>query len=271
MIESLYDKFKHWSEKGSVYLYSDPHFGDKKLNKIRKITDEWQIKQINKVISNNDTIIFLGDIGDLNCLAQIRGYKVLIMGNHEKGASNYKRKTGFRIKEGFMPTCPICGESASYERNENGEWFCAKCGTKFKTAPMEFLDNHLFDEVYEGVLQITDKIILSHYRLDPLRAYEFDIHGHDHYGADFLNFVLKDYDADMPAEDMTDNYIATIKKYSLRHFNVCAEWINYTPVNLTKIIKSGILSNIIDIHRANIDKAIVRKAHRQNKQNKSSN
>ncbi len=28
MIKSLYDCFQHWSEKGSVYIMSDPHFED---------------------------------------------------------------------------------------------------------------------------------------------------------------------------------------------------------------------------------------------------
>ena len=28
MIKSLYKIFQHWSKNGSVYLYSDPHFGD---------------------------------------------------------------------------------------------------------------------------------------------------------------------------------------------------------------------------------------------------
>lgn len=31
MINSLYPKFRHWSEKGSIYLYSDPHFDDEDM------------------------------------------------------------------------------------------------------------------------------------------------------------------------------------------------------------------------------------------------
>lgn len=28
MIMTLYEPFRHWSETGSVYIFSDPHFGD---------------------------------------------------------------------------------------------------------------------------------------------------------------------------------------------------------------------------------------------------
>ena len=35
MIDSLYNCFKHWSSKGSVYIYSDPHFGDLDSYKLR--------------------------------------------------------------------------------------------------------------------------------------------------------------------------------------------------------------------------------------------
>ena len=35
--------------------------------------------------------------------------------------------------------------------------------------------------------------------------------------------------------------------YKLNKLNLCAEWINYTPVSLADIIKSGILTNISTI------------------------
>ena len=51
MISILYDIFKSWSAKGSVYIYSDPHFNDSEMKYIRKdyIGDEDQIKRINLV------------------------------------------------------------------------------------------------------------------------------------------------------------------------------------------------------------------------------
>ena len=35
MINSLYDVFKKWSTKGSVYIISDPHFSDKESFELR--------------------------------------------------------------------------------------------------------------------------------------------------------------------------------------------------------------------------------------------
>ena len=83
----------------------------------------------------------------------------------------------------------------------------------------------VFNEVYEGPLLISSKIILSHEPVD--YAFALNIHGHDHSGW-----------------DKREN-----------HVNVCAEWINYRPVSLKSICESGVLKNIPDIHRVTIDKA----------------
>ena len=57
----------------------------------------------------------------------------------------------------------------------------------------------------------------------------------------------------MPLDQLTVNYLATIKQYKLNKLNVCAEWLNYTPVSLKTIIKSGVLKNIPTIHRDYLD------------------
>lgn len=184
MYKGLYDSFAaRWYHGGSVWFYSDPHFADEEMKHLRKnyIGDEEQVKRINSQIGKNDTIIFLGDIGDVTFIKKIRGYKVLIKGNHDAGATNYK---------------------------------------------------DYFDEVYEGMLIIGPKIVLSH---EPVfMPFLFNIHGHDHYGI-----------------------------YASNHFNVCAEHINYTPVNLSSMIKSGMFKNVADIHRYTIDDATKRKAKRK--------
>ena len=67
MISILYDKFKYLSEKGSVYIYSDPHFSDTESFEFRKANgklpegittieelDEYQIKSINSIVNKND-------------------------------------------------------------------------------------------------------------------------------------------------------------------------------------------------------------------------
>jgi len=92
MIDSLYRCFQHWSAKGSVLIYSDPHFDDDDIkNNFENIpSSDEQIKKINSKVGKNDTIIFLGDIGNVEYIKKIRGYKVLIKGNHDTGTSNYE-------------------------------------------------------------------------------------------------------------------------------------------------------------------------------------
>lgn len=94
MIDCLYEPFKHWAGKGSVWIFSDPHFADSdcKFMNLNWITPEEQVKILNSKITKNDTFICLGDCGDLEYIKQIRaGKKVLIKGNHDdKGSSYYK-------------------------------------------------------------------------------------------------------------------------------------------------------------------------------------
>lgn len=148
MYKSLYDIFRHWYRtdgvhENAIWILSDPHFNDGEMMYLRKnyIGDDEQVKRINSKIGKKDTVIFLGDIGDISFIKKIRGYKVLIMGNHDRGVEYYKRKVEY----------------------EDGKIVS---------------DNHLFDEVYEGPLIIGPKIILSH---EPIASrYMLNIHGHDH-------------------------------------------------------------------------------------------
>ena len=126
------------------------------------------------------------------------------MGNHDGGATNYQRRTTI---------------DTAWNGNKEIE---------FRT------DNRLFDEVYEGALMISSKIILSHEPIMSLPAWLFNIHGHDHSNPNL----------------------------GPHHLNVCAEHINYTPISLTSIIKEGRLHNIEDIHRITIDNAIIRKGQK---------
>lgn len=88
----LYKCFDHWFRGGQVYFYSDPHFGDDEMVYLRKnyIGDEEQVKRINAKIGKSDTLILLGDIGDKSWLSKIRGYKVLITGNHDSGQETFR-------------------------------------------------------------------------------------------------------------------------------------------------------------------------------------
>lgn len=87
MIKSLYKTFQRWSEKGSVYILSDLHLGDSDCKLMDKnwISPEKQIEIINSMVHKDDTFICLGDVGNPEYAAKIKaGYKVLILGNHDK-------------------------------------------------------------------------------------------------------------------------------------------------------------------------------------------
>lgn len=231
MNNHLYDIFKErWDS--DIYIISDTHFSDEQSYRFRfpekfigitensekslKIVSEldlWQIKLINKTCGKASILVHIGDLGNIECVKKLRAkYKVLILGNHDVGASNYKRVITKENKKYF-------------------DWFtgCDCCEEVIK-------DNKLFDEVYEGPVMINDRVILSH---EPMQVpeYMFNIHGHVH-----------------DKNNKGDNH----------HLNVCAEAIDYTPVNLLKSIKDGLLKDIPNIHRPTIDKATAKKAKKSN-------
>jgi calcineurin-like phosphoesterase family protein len=82
----------------NVYFTSDHHFGHKNILKFesRPFEDvhqmnEAMIQRWNSVVGNGDTIFHLGDFSFLNfdatkdILARLNGYKILILGNHDRG------------------------------------------------------------------------------------------------------------------------------------------------------------------------------------------
>lgn len=185
MIPTLYDTFQRWSDTGSVYIISDTHFDDAdcKLMDPNWIPAEEQIAILKKTCHKTDTLIHLGDVGDPTYMDELRCHKVLVMGNHDQGRSNFEEH---------------------------------------------------FDEVYEGPLFISEKILLSH---EPIAGLGFcmNIHGHDH--------------ADAFPKDG-------------RHLNLAANVCGYKPQNLGRLIKGGLLSKIGSIHRDTIDRATARKRER---------
>ena len=85
MILSLYPCFQHWSEKGAVYLVSDTHFEDLDRKFMRYFIsneDQWYI--LNNTCHKNDTLLHLGDVGNLEYIKRLKCKKVLIMGNHDQ-------------------------------------------------------------------------------------------------------------------------------------------------------------------------------------------
>lgn len=92
MIKSLYPEFQKWSSKGSVYIISDTHFDDEDCKLICEgwPTPEGHLAMIKDWVHKHDTLIHLGDIGNPEYMSKVKGYKVLITGNHDKGVSLYK-------------------------------------------------------------------------------------------------------------------------------------------------------------------------------------
>ena len=90
-----------------------------------------------------------------------------------------------------------------------------------------------FDEIYTGPLFIVEKILLSHEPVHGLPGC-LNIHGHDH------------------------NNVEPYKE-GCKHINLAANVCGYTPINLEKIIKEGILADIPSIHRVTIDRRLEEK------------
>lgn len=104
MIPMLYDCFKHWAEKGSIFVFSDTHFNDLdcKLMDENWISPEEQIKILNKDLQRGwNTLILLGDVGDLSYVKQLKAkHKVLIKGNHDDKAKELYHEVFDEIFEG---------------------------------------------------------------------------------------------------------------------------------------------------------------------------
>ena len=227
MIESLYKPFQKWSEKGTIFVFSDPHFDDEDLVNAyddRPSADEL-VRRINSKVGKCDTLICLGDVGALSYVPLLRGYKVLVMGNHDAGRTLYERKV---YRELYS--------TSEYTKNEalnKMKILYPNCKYTIRKIPERWMieaDNCLFDEVYEGPVLISPKLMLSH---EPVSCgtWALNIHGHIH---------------------------ARTHKNGLYHYNVCADCHDYLPLNLNQFLKSGALSYVVPIHRQTIDEAIAR-------------
>lgn len=235
-IAGLYKIFDHWHAQGTMWIYSDPHFNDPDLKKgIERPSADELVQKINSKVGRKDTIVILGDICDIEYVKKIRGYKVLIMGNHDSGRTNYERQKWTKVfdKEQYQKDEALLEMQRLYP----GCRYSISEGYQFH-APFEYwcvvADNCLFDEVYEGPVMIAEKLILSHEPIDV--PWAFNIHGHDHAG-----------------------------KKRKNHLNVCSDVIGHTPVNMNQFMKSGALARIETIHRDTIDKATERKRKRGGK------
>lgn len=240
MIPGLYANYqKQWGQN-TIWIISDLHFGDKELRKgiTKRPSDEQLLKNINSCVGKKDTLIVLGDVGDLSYVRKLKGYKVLIKGNHDAGSSLYQREIFYkRYPQDYISYKGVKAEVREIFPEYS---FSIDEGFGFHN-PFDWwevtLDNRLFDEVYEGALIIGEKLILSHEPIANIN-WALNLHGHNHFG--------------IPHPD----------KY---HYNFNADVINYKPINLNKFMKEGYLSKIPSIHRLTIDSATERKQKRKNK------
>ena len=237
-IQGLYKIFDHWHQEGTLWIFSDPHFGDSDLEiGIHNRPSAAEIIQrINAKCGRKDTLICLGDVGDVEYVKLLRAkQKILICGNHDAGRTNYERQKWIKIfdKDRYQRDEALLEMQRLYP----GCRYTISEGCQFHS-PFEYweviADNMLFDEVYEGPLMIAEKLILSHEPVDVPWAY--NIHGHDHQGHKRKN-----------------------------HTNVCVDVTGYQPINMNQFMKSGALAHVETIHRDTIDKATERKRKRGGK------
>ena len=233
MIKGLYKPFEHWGEN-TCWIISDTHFDDPDL--IHPYPDRptaaEQVKLINSKVGKNDTLIILGDVGNVEWVRQLRGYKILVMGNHDAGASNYQRQIWIKKfdkreyqKHEALDEMKRLYPDCSYTITEGFDFSSCLGYWEVKA------DNRLFDLVLTGPVLIGEKLILSH---EPIEGLDWccNLHGHMH----DRNIV-------------NDKY----------HFNVCADVIGYIPINFNKWMKDGHLAKIQSLHRQTIDEATDRR------------
>lgn len=236
-LPGVYDIFNERWNGQTVWIYSDTHFDDEELaaGTSGRLTSDEQVAAINAKVGRKDVFIHLGDVGNIEHVRKIRGYKILIMGNHDAGRTNYERKI---IREKYDIDAYSLDDVKKIAHYKHYGWKATISeGYDISHPPFHYwelvVDNQLFDEVYEGPLMIGEKLILSHEPLDC--SWAFNIHGHIH---------------DKRAK--TDD----------KHFNVCSDITGWEPINFNQFLKLGKTSKIQTIHRATIDKATARKAKR---------
>lgn len=239
-LPGVYESFlDRWKNLQTCWVISDTHFGDEDLHQgiHNRPSDEEIVKIINSKCGRSDLLIHLGDAGEISYVRKLRaGYKVLIKGNHDAGSENYKRKI---IKKNF-PMDQYQKDEALMEmkRLYPDCKYSVDSGYDFHS-PFEYweisADNNLFDETYEGVLIIGEKLMLSH---EPIKQdWALDLHGHDH------------------------NH----KETDIYHKNVCVDVFGPAPLNLNQFMKNGPTAKIRSVHRQVIDTATKRKQKRGGK------
>lgn len=230
---AFYKFFQEALDKNqTTWIISDTHFGEQDLKDAypNRPSDEELVKIINSRCGKTDFLICLGDVGDLTYVSQLRAKtKWLIQGNHDLGASNYERRVRTKkfAQDQFQKDEALLEMKKLYPNCR----YSIDEGYQF-TYPFDYwevkADNNLFNQIFEGPVMISEKLILSH---EPIYVpWAYNIHGHVH--------------------DASKVEIGT---------NVCLDACNYQLLNFNQFMKSGALSNITSLHRKTIDIATERR------------
>ena len=226
-LPGIYDIFlEKWQDKQTIWIYADPHFGDSELAAAypNRPSDKEHIKRINSKVGKKDVLIILGDCGDPAMCAKLRGYKILIMGNHDAGRTNYEKKIISRKfpKKLFQKSEALDEMKRIYP---GCQYTITEGCSTFEYWEVS-ANNNLFDEIYQGPLIIGEKLLLSHAPIDIY--WGKNIHGHKH--------------DPLWGDDMF-------------HLNVCSDVIGYEPINLNQLLKNGFTSKIQSINEFTIEVA----------------
>lgn len=239
-LPGVYDFWlEEWKDFQTCWVISDLHFNDEDLRKGHpdRISDDDLVRAINSKVGKRDILFILGDVGDISYLRKLRGYKILIMGNHDAGAENYKRKThkchfnkDKYTKQEALEEMKRKYPDCIYDTHESWSFHM----------PFEYwivtAVDPLCDMVISGPLMLGEKLILSHEPIPNLN-WALNLCGHDHQGIKLDQF----------------------------HYNVCVDVMGPTPLNLNQFLKGGPTAHIQPLHRQNINTAIARKARRGGK------
>lgn len=93
---------QEFSVSQKTYFIADTHFNDSNIlrfeNRPFGNVDEMNtslVNQWNNIVTEDDTVYMLGDIGDVKFLKHLNGKKYLIKGNHDTETNEFYRNAGF--------------------------------------------------------------------------------------------------------------------------------------------------------------------------------
>lgn len=92
-LPGVYDIFlEKMNNYQTCHIISDCHFGDTDLQAgfPNRPSDEELVKLINSHVGRKDVLWILGDCGDIEYVKKLRGYKILVAGNHDQNLTAYK-------------------------------------------------------------------------------------------------------------------------------------------------------------------------------------